>query len=402
MNRRILIMLSVGAAAACALADDGRETVPFAAVPMAVQKAIQAQASGGEPGEVTIDQSRGEKTYRAAISKDGKPCAITVREDGHVVSRETALEDTPAAVQKTIQQRLIARGPLLGISHLLDDDEIAYDVRIGVRGQPRVFSVEDDGSLVSEEVSLDETPPAVQKTILGQIGSGALSSIGQSLDDDDVSYDVEMRLDGKVRTFSVEQDGALLASEIDFAELPTAVQKAADAIRGQDTVKSVEKQIDDGDITYEIQIVKDGKARGFDFRGDGLLSSTEVDLADTPKAVQAAIARRLDGGTVEKIDRIIERNSFSYQVEIGGERKGELLLGEDGTCRRERVALAQLNPQAQRTIKERIGSGFIVRIDQTFAFSRRGSLRYEVQGRRNGRDFDFSVGPNGRFLGMDD
>ncbi len=34
--------------------------------------------------------------------------------------------------------------------------------------------------------------------------------------------------------------------------------------------------------------------------------------------------------------------------------------------------------------------------------SRKEVLPYEVQGRKDGKPFDFSVGPGGKFLGRDD
>jgi len=55
----------------------------------------------------------------------------------------------------------------------------------------------------------------------------------------------------------------------------------------------------------------------------------------------------------------------------------------------------------RKTIKEQIGDGTRLRIDRSFAEAK-GVMPYEVQGRKNGKPFDFSIGPRGRFLGMDD
>jgi hypothetical protein len=40
-------------------------------------------------------------------------------------------------------------------------------------------------------------------------------------------------------------------------------------------------------------------------------------------------------------------------------------------------------------------------VDKSFD-ARRGVLPYEIEARKDGKPFNFSVGPKGRFLGMDD
>jgi len=73
----------------------------------------------------------------------------------------------------------------------------------------------------------------------------------------------------------------------------------------------------------------------------------------------------------------------------------------DGSLSSEQVSLDQVPAPAQRTIKNQIGDGKILRIDKSFV-KEKGVLPYEVQGRKDGKPFDFSVGPRGRFLGMND
>lgn len=65
------------------------------------------------------------------------------------------------------------------------------------------------------------------------------------------------------------------------------------------------------------------------------------------------------------------------------------------------VALSE-TPPARKTIREQIGGGKILRIDRSLFEKQAGVLPYEVEGRKDGRPFDFSVGPHGKFLGMDD
>jgi hypothetical protein len=55
----------------------------------------------------------------------------------------------------------------------------------------------------------------------------------------------------------------------------------------------------------------------------------------------------------------------------------------------------------QKTIREKIGTGKILRIDKSFE-RRSKTLPYEVEGMKNGKPFNFSVGAAGKFLGMDE
>ena len=77
-------------------------------------------------------------------------------------------------------------------------------------------------------------------------------------------------------------------------------------------------------------------------------------------------------------------------------------MAANGVLLREQVALEDTPSAARKTIRERMGNGTILRIDKSLVEKRMGVLPYEVQGRKAGKPFDFSVGPRGRFLGMDE
>jgi hypothetical protein len=55
----------------------------------------------------------------------------------------------------------------------------------------------------------------------------------------------------------------------------------------------------------------------------------------------------------------------------------------------------------RQTLTNRIGNGRILQIDRSF-LKKKEVFPYEIEGLKDGKPFDFSVGPKGRFLGMDD
>ena len=202
------------------------------------------------------------------------------------------------------------------------------------------FTVGEDGSLLSVEVELSETPPEVQKTIRTQVGQGTLDGIEKTFEDNKTSFDVEMTTkDGADRSFTVALDGKLVSLQLSMQELPPAVQKTIQAHVGDGKLGDIYRLKENGEISYDAEVDHHGQTRDVVVAPDGKLESVQVFLSETPEAVQ-------------------------------------------------------------KTISERLGNGRIVRIDQTFE-ALQGVHPYEVEGRKDGKPFNFRVGPRGRFLGMD-
>jgi hypothetical protein len=82
-------------------------------------------------------------------------------------------------------------------------------------------------------------------------------------------------------------------------------------------------------------------------------------------------------------------------------REKSFTIAENGNLSSMEMTLAETPRPVQRSIKNQIGDGKILEIDRSFV-QERGVLPFKVQGRKDGKPFDFSVGPRGRFLGMDD
>jgi hypothetical protein len=151
-------------------------------------------------------------------------------------------------------------------------------------------------------------------------------------------------------------------------------------------------------------VTKDGQEKSFNVANDGVLSSREVALTETPAAVQAAIKIQLGDGSLKSIDEDFDPAGNSFDVEAVAQDGGKksFSVAPDGRLLSEEVTLEKLLPPARKTIREKIGDGKILRIDRSLSEKKAGVLPYQVEGRKDGKPFDFSVGPHGRFLGMDD
>jgi uncharacterized membrane protein YkoI len=256
----------------------------------------------------------------------------------------------------------------------------------------------------SQTVALSETPAAVQKTIQQQIGGGKMGEIDKTLDAGETVYDVELTTSNDVeRDFSVAEDGALLSVEVPPAEMPAPAQGAIKILVGDGTLESIDKNLDDLETNYDVELTaKNGQEKSFTIADDGTILSEELALSETPDAVQKEIAAQLNGGKVESIDESFDdETNFDVGLTTKDGREKSFTVEMDGSLSSEQVSLDEVPGPAQRTIRSRIGDGKILRIDRSFV-KEKGVLPYEVQGRKDGKPFDFSVGPRGRFLGMND
>jgi uncharacterized membrane protein YkoI len=260
-------------------------------------------------------------------------------------------------------------------------------------------------ALADETVALSDTPAAVQKTIHDQVGNGKMGDITKSAEDQDTVYDVELTAqNGFGRDFTVAQDGTLLCTEVTLAETPAIVRQTIQSELNGSGPDSIDKNLDDTDISYDVEGPgADGKEIDFTVDEDGTLSSREVTLAQSPDAVQKTIASELNGGKVETIDENFDDDGTNFDVTVTTTEGPETSFNvdADGTMTSKEVGLDEVPARARATIRNRIGDGTILRVDKSFA-RRDNVLPFEVEGRRDGKPFDFSVGPRGRFLGMDD
>ncbi|HTB84458.1 MAG TPA: hypothetical protein VK742_12455 [Candidatus Sulfotelmatobacter sp.] len=256
----------------------------------------------------------------------------------------------------------------------------------------------------SKTVALSETPAAVQKTIQTQTSGGTLGDIDK-VAGAITTYDVELTAkDGQERDFTVAEDGVLLSVEVALAETPPAVQTSIKTLMGGGGLESIDKNLDDSEITYDVELTAtNGQEKYFNLADDGTLLSVQVTLNESPDAVQKTIATKLNGGKLEDIEKMFGDDRTNYDVTItmpDGQEKGYTVEADGGLTSVE-VALEEAPPAAKKTILTRIGDGKILRIDRSFV-KRAGVFPYEVEGLKDGKPFNFSVGPKGRFLGMDD
>jgi uncharacterized membrane protein YkoI len=257
----------------------------------------------------------------------------------------------------------------------------------------------------AKTVALADTPAAVQKTIATQIGDGKTGDIDRTTENGETVFEVDYSTKaGDDGDFTVADDGTLLSVGVALTDTPAAVQKTVQAQLAGWDITGINKNLAETEVSFDVEASKDGRERSFNVDNNGVLSSVDMTLTETPAAVQTAIKTEIADGAVQSITENIDPDGNSYDVEAvtkAGARK-TFSVAPDGRLLSVGVSLEQVPPGARRTITAKIGDGKILEIDKSLVEKEDNVLPYEVQGRKAGREFDFSVGPRGRFLGMDE
>ena len=263
------------------------------------------------------------------------------------------------------------------------------------------------GGLTAEPVrtvKLSQLPAALQKAVQTQLGGGKLDEIERNEEEGKVSYTVDFtNAKGEERDFTLTEEGRLLSQEVTLEEVPPAVRNTIKGQVREGQLDNIEKTYEDSEITYEVDMTRTNGTEGsFTVGLDGKLLSVEFRLEETPAPVRKTIEATLAGGKFEGIYHLFEDSGSSYYVELRrGGKVRDFSVAESGKLANVQVMLSELPAPVQKTITEKIDGGRIVRIDKTFEL-RGGVLPYEVEGQKDGKPFNFSVGPRGRFLGMDE
>ena len=135
-------------------------------------------------------------------------------------------------------------------------------------------AAQNKSTTVPKKLGLKDLPPAVQKTVQGELQGAEIRNIGREREDGVEQYEIETILNGKHRDFNVDVKGVLLVVEeetnIDSIPAPakaTILKKVGTGKLGM--VESVKKN-QEKDLLYEAGYTsKDGKKHEVLVRANG-------------------------------------------------------------------------------------------------------------------------------------
>lgn len=124
---------------------------------------------------------------------------------------------------------------------------------------------------------------------------------------------------GSVLTLAI-CSGTARASEkrVNYGDLPPAVQKTAQRESQGATVKRYSKEVENGRVVYEVEMIADGKARdvSIDSSGEIVEIEQQVSLDAVPSAPSAAIRKGAGGGSILKVEEVKSDSETVYEAQV--------------------------------------------------------------------------------------
>lgn len=309
-----LICAALVCLVATALAADKPQKVKLAAVPPAVRQAIREQLPTGRPDAIERTVEDGRVIYEVNITRDGTERYFSVSEEGKLLTLQVRLDETPAAVQKTIQGHL-GTDQLGLVNRTEEHGKFSYEVEFKRGSGTRTLTVSSAGKLLTLEVELSETPAIVQRAITAHAGEHKLGKITRNEAEAEVVYEAVLVKGGRELTFTVATGGRLVSEQIELADAPAGVQVAVKARLAGATLLWLERADEEGEVTFSLGTRKGGVERGFSFSATGELLSEQVLLGETPAVVRKTIEQETAGGVLVRIERATDDGETFYEVE---------------------------------------------------------------------------------------
>jgi uncharacterized membrane protein YkoI len=121
---------------------------------------------------------------------------------------------------------------------------------------------------------------------------------------------------------------------VQFSDLPPAVQKTAQAESQGATIKGYSKEVEHGKLTYEVEMVVNGKSRdvSIDPSGKVVEVEQEVSLEAVPPAALTAIQAGAKGGAIPKVEEVKSDSETVYEAQVRTSGKHqEIRVHADGS-----------------------------------------------------------------------
>ena len=126
------------------------------------------------------------------------------------------------------------------------------------------------------------------------------------------------------------------AEKIDPDKLPQKIKDAVKARLPGAEVTSAEKEKENGEIVYDLELKHEGRKYEMDIKEDGTIVEIEKEIKNPPEAVTKAVKRKYPKAAIQEVMEVNkvtgkEEKPMHYEVtiEIDGKKK-EIIVSLDG------------------------------------------------------------------------
>jgi glucose/arabinose dehydrogenase len=181
-----------------------------------------------------------------------------------------------------------------------------------------------------QSIKFSEAPAAVQKTLHDETKGAKIETVNKVVTDGETAYWTSLVLGGRTYELEVTEKGQLVEmtlavdeADVQFSDLPAAVQKTFQSETRDAKLEVVHKDLKYGVPIFEAVAPLGGKDYEVVVAEDGtlvekmlLIEDDEVELADCPAHVQKMFKDEARGGEVKAITRSSGIHKRVYEGEI--------------------------------------------------------------------------------------
>jgi len=233
------------------------------------------------------------------------------------------IEELPKAVKDTVDKFIADNAPGAKFDEakkeIEKDGKVIYDVELEAGDKDVELEIAEDGTLIEQEVdeeeeekegeegdeedkdegvtvSFEELPQAVKDTVNNE--KGEIGEIEKEEEDGKVIYDVDVKIEGKKFELKIAANGTVLKKEAEeekeekegeerdeednddgvtvaLEDLPSVVKATVEAQGGE--IGEIEKEEEDGEVVYDVDVKIDGKKFELKIAADGTLLKKNTD-----------------------------------------------------------------------------------------------------------------------------
>lgn len=118
------------------------------------------------------------------------------------------------------------------------------------------------------------------------------------------------------------------------SELPAPVQKAVQEQSKGATIKGYSKDLEAGQVEYEVEMIVDGHSKDVSMAADGRILEIEeqIEMKELPTSVQKALTSKARSREIAKVESITKAGRLvAYEAQLKGMgRPREIQVGPDG------------------------------------------------------------------------
>ena len=198
--------------------DDVERVIPVEQLPPAVHSALARLGWGIKVKQVEMSINKGRATYEIDLLLDEVYHEVELDENGRVIASEVeawivSLDSVPAPVRSAFN--IEARGGvILEVRQEQEDSEFFFEADIRNEVRTYILKLDAQGTLVERDITMDMLPAGAYSAIACAAKDGSVRELDEELHDGEMSYEANIVSEGKEVELSVDAYGRVVELDL--------------------------------------------------------------------------------------------------------------------------------------------------------------------------------------------